>query len=171
MNLSIKHFAYCIFCVIIFGLILVIFGGIRDSQGNQGIHNIFASKFPEGSTDYAQSAEFISSDKVLSMHKPVITCDAALVEGGIVHGTTVLLSDLIIATEDEKGDGTNLVTLSGDNITVHEITDKDGNALPGFAEGDASVVFPKKGVYTLTVTAEYQKGCSSRSKVNVIVKK
>lgn len=171
MNLSIKHFAYCVLCVTVFGLLLAMLANVEDENGNMGLNNIFASKFPEGNTDYAQSAEFTASDKVLSMHKPVITCDASFVEGGIVHGTTVLLSDLVIATEDEKGDGADPVALPFEKITVHEITDKDGNALPGFAEGDTSVVFPKKGVYTLTVTAEYQKGCSSRSKVNIIVKK
>lgn len=171
MSLSIKHFAYGIFCVIVFGLLLAIFSGLRDSQGNQGLSSIFASKFPEGSTDYAQSADFISSDKVLSMYKPVITCNASFVEGGIVHGTTVLLSDLVIATEDADGDGENLESIPFEKITVHEITDSAGNALSGFSEGDASVVFPGKGIYTLTVTAEYQKGCSSRSKVNIVVKR
>lgn len=171
MSLSIRHFAYGIFCVIVFGLLLAISGSLEDSRGNKGLGSIFASKFPEGSTAYAQSAEFISSDKVLSMYKPVITCSASLVEGGIVHGTAVSLSSLVIAVEDADGDGENLETIPFEKITVHEVTDSAGNALPGFSEGDAEVVFPNKGIYTLTVTAEYRKGCSSRSKVNIVVKK
>lgn len=169
MSLSFKHFAYCIVCVIIFGCILAVFGRV-ESGGNTGLKEIFASKFPEGKDEYKESSDFKAADAVLSTYKPEISCNESLVEGGIAHGTNVPLEELIVATEDEKGDG-NVITLPFMNITVHEITDRDNNPIPGFAEGDSLAVFPKKGAYTLTVTAEYKKGCSSRKKLEVIVKK
>lgn len=169
MSLSFKHFAYCIVCVIIFGCILAVLSRV-ESNGNTGMEEIFASKFPEGKEEYKESSDFKAADAVLSTYKPEISCNDSLVEGGIVHGTSVPLEELIVATEDEKGDG-NVITLPFSSITVHEITDRDKNPIPDFTEGDNEAVFPKKGVYTLTVTAEYKKGCSSRKKLEVIVKK
>lgn len=169
MSVSFKHFAYCIVCVIVFGCILAVLGHV-ESNGNTGMEEIFASKFPEGKEEYRESLDFKAADSVISRHKPEISCNDSLVEGGIAHGMEVSLEELILATEDEKGDG-NKITLPFSSITVHEITDRDKNPIPGFAEGDSLAVFPKKGVYTLTVTAEYKKGCSSRKKLEVIVKK
>ncbi len=134
------------------------------------LYSSTTSKFPEGKDEYKESSDFKAADAVLSTYKPEISCNESLVEGGIAHGTNVPLEELIVATEDEKGDG-NVITLPFTDITVHEITDRDNNPIPGFAEGDSLAVFPKKGAYTLTVTAEYKKGCSSRKKLEVIVKK
>ncbi len=172
MSLTIKNFAYGIVCAVVFGLIIAILSGVRDSDGNTGLNDIFASKVTSDTREYGQDADFQASDKALSTYKPVVTCNEAAVESGITHGTTVLLSDIITATEDADGDGENIEILSFDrHMKVHDITDSEGNLLPGFTEGDESAVFPKRGVYMLTVTAEYQKGCSSRAKLEIVVKK
>lgn len=167
MDGMVKQLGRVVFCAALAGLLFALAWSLRDPDGNTGIFGILAGQ-PDTETAVSRmDAEAVK--KVLSEEKPEISCrDDGLSGTGIHAGDTVSFKDII---EAEEKTGASAVKLEfPDGIRVDRILDADGAKLEGFQRGSQTAVFPLAGCYTLTVTATYEKGCSTTKDIRIIVK-
>lgn len=123
-------------------LIVLLFAGISDENGNRGVLRMIGAKLPVNSVDYNGYADYNVYEAESTKDAPVIRLQL----GTMIKKGNCKLSDCIVA-EDYAAN-----TLP---ITIISVKAPDDTDVTGDCNLDTTdIVFHNAGVYTVTVSAK-----------------
>ena len=138
---------------IVVTLILLLFAGISDENGNRGMLKMIGAKIPVNSVDYSSYTDYDSYQTESTKEAPVIHLQLQT----MIKKGSCKLSDCILA-EDYAANPLSIKVIS---VKAPDDMDITGNCNLETTE----IVFEQPGVYTVTVSA---KDDANRKRVKVI---
>ncbi|MBD5556844.1 MAG: hypothetical protein HDQ95_16265 [Roseburia sp.] len=120
-------------------LLMLLFVGIRDDAGNQGVPHIVGARLPTGGINYEGYSDFEAYHAESGKTAPKIEFSG----GGFETGT-VRLSDYIHAVDHAGHDL---------QIKVVEIIHPDGSDITGTLQPDTEISLDNPGIYSVKVCA------------------
>lgn len=142
--------------IVLVALLMLLFIGIRDDAGNQGVPHIVGARLPTGGINYDSYSDFDVCHTESGKKKPTID----YVGGNLTVGV-IKLSDYIHATDYA---GSDL------QIKIMEIRSPDGSDITGaYLPDTAEISLDVPGVYTVKLRAIDDGGRKTICTLNIVV--
>lgn len=138
-------------------LLMLLFVGIRDDAGNQGVPHIVGARLPTGGINYDSYSDFDACHTESGKQKPTID----YVGGNLTVGV-IKLSDYIHATDYA---GSDL------QIKIMEIRSPNGSDIIGAMADTTEITLDVPGVYTVKLRAIDGGGRKTVCTLNIVVNK
>lgn len=163
-----KHYGGFILTGIVFVLMLIlIFSGVQDGEGNQGIRNIIAAHMDTEGTDYGAYTDFENYTHESMKAFPQIHYQ----DGGYLPVGTVSFLDNVEVTDyagrtlDYAGTSVDENQRISGYVKYIRLEDEWGNNLTAnINTATGEIIFPQMGIYKVTLQAQ-DDGCRKSTAV------
>lgn len=153
-----KHYGGFILAGIVFVLMLIlVFSGIQDGEGNQGIRNIIAAHMDTEGTDYGAYTDFEIYEKESTNAFPQIHYQdvGALPVGTVAFLDNVEVTDYAGRSLAYAGESVDENERDSGYIKYIRLEDEEGNDLTSDINMDTGeITFPQMGIYKVTLQAQ-----------------
>lgn len=165
-----EYGGFCLAAIVLTAVLLLIFGGMQDAEGNSGIRSILSSKIDSTGTDYGAYTDFTLYETEGVKSAPVIEYQDTgyLSVGTISFPEQVKAYDYYGRELAYAGESVDAAERKNGYVKYIKLQDGSGNDISAaINKNTGEITFSEPGIYKVTLCAQ-DNGCR-RTTVTITV--